>query len=85
MKVKGFLDARKISVSTTPVEISLSGKGVILYNDGSGKVFVGGASVSVDTGYPIEAGSGLFLELREGARIYVVSDSGASLRILEVF
>ncbi len=85
MKVKGFLNSRTTAVGNTPQEINLQGKGVILYNDGSGKVYVGDVNVSPSTGYPIKPDSGLFLELKEGARIYVVSDSSATLRILEVF
>jgi len=85
MKVKGFINAVKLTVQGSPVQVPLGrGSGVLLYNDGAGKVFVGPADVNTDTGVPIEPNTGMFIELKEGARIYVVSDSTASLRVLEV-
>jgi len=85
MKIKGFLSSRVITVANTPQEINAQGKGIVLYNDGSGVLYLGDANVTPSTGYPIEPNSGLFLELKEGARIYVVSDSAALVRVLEVF
>jgi len=84
MRIKGFRRATTISVGTSPVEVPVSGKGVLLYNDGAGKVFLGPPEVSPLSGLPVDPSSGIVIELEEGARIYAVSDSSATLRVLEV-
>jgi len=83
MRLKGFKDARVLSVDTSALELKVDGS-VVLYNDGPGKVFLGPPNVSSENGIPIEANSGLALELTSGTRIWLISDSSATVRVIEV-
>jgi len=83
MRLKGFKSASTLSVGTSPTELKLNAS-AILYNDGPGKVFLGPPDVSPSTGIPIEVGSGLALELTSGTRIWLVSDSSATVRVIEI-
>jgi len=83
MRLKGFKSTSTLSVGTSPTELKLNAS-AILYNDGPGKVFLGPPNVSSENGIPIEANSGLALELTSGTRIWLISDSSATVRVIEV-
>ncbi len=86
MKITEFLSERVVNVSSTPVLLNQEKEAryLVIYNDGSGKLFIGGASTSTSTGLPVEPQKGIVLEISENAKVYGVSDSSASVRILEV-
>lgn len=86
MRITEFLSQRAVNVGSTPIPVNQSSEAgyVIIYNDGAGKIFIGGSTVNTDTGLPLEPQNGIVFEVSPTAKIYILSDSNAVVRILEV-
>lgn len=91
----GF-DARKVSVTTTATKIATgfdhsggtsNASGVLVKNThASATVYLGGATVTTDEGYPLAAGEALPVgDIGDGDNLYGIVASGtADVRVLEV-
>lgn len=86
MAVKG----RRVSVGSQPTKINsttadqLSGSALVMTNRGAVAMFLGGATVTVTTGYELPSGQGLTFQLDEGEALYgIVAAGTAEAHVLE--
>lgn len=73
------------AVQLTGPENRLRGRRqMMIHNLGPGNAFIGAPTVTTSNGFPINAGSGLNLNVLDFGHIWVVSSSTSNLRILEI-
>lgn len=85
-------DADVVEIDDTPTRIDNipdSGRSPFqtfaVYNEGPGTVYLGGASVTPETGWPVAADEKIaFGDIPRNGKGYAVSDTTATLRLLDL-
>jgi hypothetical protein len=86
----GIVQTSGLVVGTSAVHLTgpatrLKGRRqVMVHNFGPGNAFIGASTVTTSNGFPINAGSGLNLNVLDYGHLFVVSSSTSNLRILEI-
>jgi hypothetical protein len=86
------VSSRAVTVTTTATRLdatadsgSPSVQGIMVHNNGAASVYLGGADVTTPTGFPLEAGESMAVDLRKGELLHGIVASGTvEVRVLEV-
>ena len=86
--LKGLIKSTAVTIKTTPTKVPeyslMNRKTVVIYNDSSEIIYIGGADVRTVDGLPIYPKDNLAIDVSEQITIYAIAGSNASCRILEV-
>lgn len=87
--LRGPVKSTEINAETTPTKLPgaalTNRRSIIIYNNGSQTVYLGGDDVSVTNGFPVAAGSySPSIDLSDRVELYgIVTTSTANIRVLE--
>ena len=88
LQVKNALLAQSILVSGTAIPIPTvpiaQRRAILLYNNSTSIIYIGGAGVTVASGYPLQQFDSLRIDIDDNVIVYAISNgSSLDLRVLE--